>query len=79
MVGIHCKQCGWVHDDYDCTPATDRPVVAEQQGGENAKIARARRALERIRNVGRDRSEKLWYRVDDMVDEAVDALRFLAS
>lgn len=55
-----------------------RPIVAEQQGGENAKIARARRALERIRNVGRDRSEKLWYRVDDMVDEADDALRFLA-
>lgn len=56
------------------------PIVAEQQGGAttNAKIARARRALERIRNVGKDRSEKLWFRIDDMVEEAEEAMRFLA-
>ncbi|ANV24484.1 hypothetical protein [Agrobacterium pusense] len=44
----------------------------------NEKIARARRALERIRNVGRDRSEKAGWRIDDMIDEAEEAMRFLA-
>lgn len=51
---------------------------AKTDATENEKIARARRALERIRNVGKDRSEKLYYRVDDMVDEAEEALRFLS-
>lgn len=44
----------------------------------NQKIARARRALERIRNVGKDRSEKAGWRIDDMIDEAEEAMQFLA-
>ena len=44
----------------------------------NEKIARARRALERIRNIGTDRSIKSGYRIDDIVEEAEDAMRFLA-
>ncbi|WP_312411967.1 hypothetical protein [Shinella sp.] len=38
MVGIRCKQCGWVHDDYDCTPTTAGPLVDEQQSGGNGSL-----------------------------------------
>lgn len=32
MVGIDCRHCGWIHDDYDCRPK-ERPIVATQQVG----------------------------------------------
>ena len=55
-------------------------VAKERQAATaNEKIARARRALERIRNIGKDRSERAGYRIDDMVEEAEDAMRFLAG
>jgi len=34
MVGISCKHCGWVHGDYECPTAADRPPVAGQQCGD---------------------------------------------
>lgn len=32
MVGISCKKCGWVHGDYDCTPAPVAPVSPDATG-----------------------------------------------